>query len=73
MKKLKVTWHDGPWPDVADPAVASQLIPQDAVPSMVGETLVFKAPSADRMSTKIVLMVPDARLISVIEVEADDA
>lgn len=69
MKKLKVTWQDGPWnPDGQQPVAAIDL-PYGCLIRSVGEdTLVFTLPGSGALA----LVVPGQRLISAIEVETDN-
>jgi hypothetical protein len=60
VKKLKVTWHDrGQSIATADVHVQSKV-------SLLGEILVFQDPGA----SAAVLMIPQGRLISAVEIEA---
>jgi hypothetical protein len=69
MKKLKVTWQDGSWMRDGDQSTASAEIPWNATVTAVGETIVFS--DGGRPGSTIHLVVPESRLISAVEIEAE--
>lgn len=74
MKKLKVTWQDGNWNRDGQQPIASVELPEKTKVRHVGEgTLVFETPG-DGVNTgaRIALVVPEQRLISAVQVEADN-
>jgi hypothetical protein len=63
VKKLKVTWQDGSWNRNGEQPVATALLDENVSATHLGEdTLVFKASG----SAKIVLIIPEQRLISAV-------
>lgn len=68
MSALKVTWQDGSWNRNGEQPVATVLLDKNVSAMHIGEdTLVFKA----SVSEKIVLIIPEQRLISAVLVNEE--
>jgi len=68
VKKLKVTWMNGSWTDGVDQTITSAEVHVQARISLLGETVVVQDPG----SMEVVLVIPENRLISAVQVEVGD-
>lgn len=75
MKKLRVTWFAGRWSEEGEQTAGSADLPENVRAKMVGESLEFylRGSATEGTGERTVLILPESRLVSAVQVDVPDA